>query len=275
MTRAGTVLDRIVERTTADLAARRRVVPEAELYQLCADRAAPRSFATALRGRDVRLIAEVKRASPSRGVFAPDADAVGVAEEYLAAGAAAISVLTDGPFFHGSLDDLRQVSARAHADEPGVPVLRKDFIVDPYQVLEARAWGADAVLLIVAILDRVRLTELLAATWELGLEALVEVHDEQELETALTLGARVIGINNRDLRTFTVDLAVSERLAPQVPPDRIVVGESGIHGRTDVERLAAVGVDAILVGEALMTAADRRSAAAALIGVEAVRCRGS
>uniref|UniRef100_A0A7C1X423 Indole-3-glycerol phosphate synthase n=1 Tax=Thermomicrobium roseum TaxID=500 RepID=A0A7C1X423_THERO len=273
MTRTGTILDRILERTRVDLAERRRVISETVLREQALARPKPVAFAAALRGERIRVIAEVKRASPSRGVFAAGADAVTVAEDYLAGGAAALSVLTDGPFFHGSLEDLERVAMRAHAGQPPVPVLRKDFIVDPYQVLEARAAGADALLLIVAALDRMQLTELLAATWELGMEALVEVHDEAELETALATGARVVGINNRDLRTFTVDLSVSERLAPRVPGDRIVVAESGIHRTSDVERLAAAGVDAILVGEALMTAPNRQAAVAELAGVEAVRCR--
>ncbi|GBD20349.1 Indole-3-glycerol phosphate synthase [bacterium HR28] len=273
MTRTGTILDRILERTRVDLAERRRVISETVLREQALARPKPVAFAAALRGERIRVIAEVKRASPSRGVFAAGADAVTVAEDYLAGGAAALSVLTDGPFFHGSLEDLERVAMRAHAGQPPVPVLRKDFIVDPYQVLEARAAGADALLLIVAALDRMQFTELLAATWELGMEALVEVHDEAELETALATGARVVGINNRDLRTFTVDLSVSERLAPRVPGDRIVVAESGIHRTSDVERLAAAGVDAILVGEALMTAPNRQAAVAELAGVEAVRCR--
>lgn len=273
MTRTGTILDRILERTRVDLAERRRVISETVLREQALARPKPVAFAVALRGERVRVIAEVKRASPSRGVFAAGADAVTVAEDYLAGGAAALSVLTDGPFFHGSLEDLERVAMRAHAGQPPVPVLRKDFIVDPYQVLEARAAGADALLLIVATLDRMQLAELLAATWELSMEALVEVHDEAELETALATGAQVVGINNRDLRTFTVDLSVSERLAPRVPGDRIVVAESGIHRTSDVERLAAAGVDAILVGEALMTAPNRQAAVAELAGVEAVRCR--
>ncbi|MCM8745333.1 indole-3-glycerol phosphate synthase TrpC [Thermomicrobium sp. CFH 73360] len=273
MTRTGTILDRILERTRGDLVERRRVVSEAVLREQALARPEPVAFAATLRGERVRIIAEVKRASPSRGVFAAGVDAVTVAEDYLAGGAAALSVLTDGPFFHGSLEDLERVAMRAHAGQPPVPVLRKDFIFDPYQVLEARAAGADALLLIVAALDRLQLAELLAATWELGMEALVEVHDEAELETALETGARVVGINNRDLRTFTVDLSVSERLAPRVPGDRIVVAESGIHRTSDVERLAAAGVDALLVGEALMTAPNRQAAVAELAGVEAVRCR--
>ncbi|MFN3336872.1 MAG: indole-3-glycerol phosphate synthase TrpC [Thermomicrobium sp.] len=273
MTQTGTILDRILERTRIDLLERRRVISETVLQEQALTRPTPVAFAAALRGERVRVIAEVKRASPSRGVFAAGADAVTVAKDYLVGGAAALSVLTDQPFFHGSLEDLERVALQAHTGESPVPVLRKDFIVDPYQVLEARAAGADALLLIVAALDPRQLAELLAATWELGMEALVEVHNEAELETALATGARVVGINNRDLRTFTVDLGVSERLAPRVPGDRIVVAESGIHRMSDVKRLAAAGVDAILVGEALMTAPNRQAAVAELAGVEAVRCR--
>ncbi len=273
MKRTETILDRILERTRAGLAEKRRTISETMLCEHALSRPPAVAFTAALRGERVRVIAEVKRASPSRGLFAAGADARAVAEDYLTGGAAALSVLTDGPFFHGSLEDLEQVAMRAHAGQPPVPVLRKDFIVDPYQVLEARAAGADALLLIVAALDRVQLAELLATTWELGMEALVEVHNEAELETALTAGARVVGINNRDLRTFTVDLAVSERLAPRVPGDRIVVAESGIHRASDVERLAAAGIDAILVGEALMTAPNRPAALAELTRVEVVQCR--
>lgn len=273
MTRTGTILDRILERTRRDLAERRAQLPEATLLEYVASAAPPLPFAPALRGERVRLIAEVKRGSPSRGLFAADADAAAVGADYFAGGAAAISVLTDAPFFAGHLRDLETVSTLARP--AGVPVLRKDFIVDPYQVLEARAFGADALLLIVAALSPAQLAELLSATWETGLEALVEVHDETELEIALTAGARVIGINNRDLRTFRVDLEISERLAPQVPADRIVVTESGIHRVEDVARLARAGIDALLVGESLMTAPDRRARVAELASVEAQRCRGS
>ncbi len=273
MTRTGTILDRILERTRQDLAERRRRVPESLLVSRAEYREPPLPFVPALRGERVRVIAEVKRGSPSRGVFAPAADAAAVAQDYVRGGAAAISVLTDTPFFSGSLDDLTAVHAVARP--AGVPVLRKDFILDPYQILEARAFGADAVLLIVAALSPEQLRELLAATWELGLEALVEVHDERELEIALAAGARVIGVNNRDLRTFVVDLAVSERLVPRIPTDRIAVAESGIHSVEDLERLAAAGIDAVLVGESLMRAVDRCSAVAALATVEVRRCRGS
>lgn len=259
-----TFLDRILERTRQDLARRQEDQPLAALERALAARSPAVPFAATLRGERVRVIAEVKRASPSKGPIAPAISAEAVARDYLAGGAAAISVLTDEPFFQGSLADLEAVSRLAHAAQPPRPVLRKDFIVDPYQVAEARAHGADAVLLIVAALSAGSLRELMAAVRDYGLEALVEVHDEAELERALAAGAQVVGINNRDLRTFSVDLSVSERLAPLVPRDRVVVAESGIHSRADVERLAAAGVHAILVGESLMVAADRRAAVEAL-----------
>ena len=261
----GTFLDRIVARTIADIPARQTEQPLAELDALAASRPPAVGFRTALRGEKTAVIAEVKRASPSKGAIAPSIDATTVAADYLTAGASAISVLTDTPFFQGSLGDLRAVSEMAHAVEPPHPVLRKDFLVDPYQVAEARAHGADAVLLIVALLKGTRLREMLAVVRAYGLQALVEVHDEAELDEAVNAGAEVIGINNRDLRTFTVDLATSERLAPMVPADRTIVAESGIHTLDDLRRLAKGGAHAVLVGESLMKAADRQAALRGLI----------
>lgn len=258
MATTGTVLDRIAARTAADLATRRAAVPPARLEELAAAQPAALPLDRALRGTGTRVIAEVKRASPSRGPIAEGIDAREVARDYLAAGAAAISVLTDGPFFQGSLADLAAVAALAHADAEPRPVLRKDFLLDPYQVVEARAHGADAVLLIVALLGGDLLVEMLDAVRDRGMQALVEVHDEAELGVAVAAGAPVIGVNNRDLRSFTVDLGTTERLALLVPADRVVVAESGIHGPADVRRLAAAGASAILVGESLMTAPDRR-----------------
>ena len=260
----GTYLDRIVVRTVADLAERRARVPEEMLAEQARGQAVPVSLEAALRAAPVGLIAEVKRASPSKGPIAPGADAAAVARDYLDAGAAAISVLTDAPFFAGSLDDLRAVAAVAHAASR--PVLRKDFLVDPYQIVEARAAGADAVLLIAALLDGEKLRSMLDAVHAWGMEALVEVHDAKELDAALMAEARIIGINNRDLRTFTVDLATTERLACLVPRDRVIVAESGVHGPRDVKRLTAAGANAVLVGESLMTAADRRAAVRSLLG---------
>ena len=265
MSTTGTFLDRIVARTAEDLARQKREWPLATLEAELRHQDNPVPFAATLRKPGIAVIAEIKRASPSKGPIAPDADERLVATDYLAAGAAAISVLTDAPFFGGSLDDLAAVSALAHAADSPRPVLRKDFLIDPYQLAEARAAGADAALLIVALLRGAALSEMLAAARERGLEALVEVHDEAELEEALAAGAEVIGINNRDLRSFTVDLATAERLAPLVPVERTVVAESGIHGSQDVRRLAAAGAHAFLVGESLMTAADRRAALAGLL----------
>jgi indole-3-glycerol phosphate synthase len=216
----------------------------------------------ALRRDATSIIAEVKRASPSKGPIAPDIVAVEVAAEYIAGGTAAISVLTDERFFHGSLDDLRLVAAVAEQ----TPVLRKDFVLDAYQIAEARAAGAAAVLLIVAALTDESLRELHQAACEYGLDALVEVHDEAELERALAAEATLIGVNNRDLRTFEVDLVTTERLATLVPPEVTLVGESGIRTRADVERLGRAGVHAVLVGETLMRAPDRAAAVRELLG---------
>ncbi len=221
-----------------------------------------RSFAAALRGEDeVRLLAEIKRRSPSAGDIRAGADPVEVALAYRAGGAAAISVLTDGPFFGGSLDDLARV--RAAVD---LPLLRKDFVIAPVQISEARAAGADAILLIVRILDDAQLADLSAFAHSLGLDVLVEVHDAGELERALGIGATLIGINNRDLGTFRTDLDLSLELAQGVDPSVTLVAESGIRTGDDVRRLGAAGVDAVLVGESLMRQADLEAAAAALTG---------
>ena len=213
---------------------------------------APRGFRRALEsGERPRMIAEIKRRSPSRGEIRRDFDAVACARAYASAGAAAISVLTDARYFGGSLELLAQVR-----EAVSLPLLRKDFIVDAYQVDEARVHGADAVLLIAAALDPKALRELAAHAEALGLDALVEVHDERELEAALAVGVDLIGINNRDLRTFEVDLGVTERLAGKLPEGCVVVAESGIFTPSDWERLEAAGAHAFLVGEALMRESD-------------------
>lgn len=220
---------------------------------------------------DIGLIAEVKKASPSLGVICPDFDPVRIAQEYEAAGASCLSVLTDEPFFQGSLAYLKAIRATV-----GLPLLRKDFIIDERQILEAVEWGADAILLIVAILDDIQLGHFHALADAAGLAALVEVHDEGELERALRCGARLIGVNNRDLRTFKVDLATTERLAARLTdgaatPDRpslpaqLLVAESGIHSRADVERLRRCGARAILVGESLMRSGNIRAKAEELM----------
>jgi len=265
----GTILDRILERTAAEVAARKERVPVATLERRAAERPAPIGFAPALSRHRLAVIAEVKRASPSRGRFPVEIDPAALAAEYVNGGAAAISVLTDEPFFQGSLADLDAAAIVSHAASEPVPVLRKDFVIDEYQVVEALAHGADAVLLIVAALEQSALTRLLAAARACGLGALVEAHDEVEVLRALDAGADVIGINNRDLRTFHVDLATTERLASLVPADRILVSESGIATGDDVQRLAKCGVRAILVGESLVVAPDRAAAIRAFTGAVA------
>lgn len=250
----GRLLDEIMAWKRQEVARVKRERPLAELRALATTVPGPLDFTAALRQPGVRLIAEIKRASPSKGLLCHDFNPETLARVYLHNGAAAISVLTDVRFFQGNLAHLTQVKETVTRMGRPVPVLRKDFIFDPYQVWEARVAGADAVLLIVAVLGDRQLRDLLAETRRLGMEALVEVHNEQELARALTAGARVVGINNRDLRTFTVDLGVTERLRPLVPPDVLVVSESGIHSSTDVQRLTKAAVDAILVGESLVKA---------------------
>ncbi len=250
----GKLLDEIMAWKREEVAKTKRERPLAELRALATTVPKPLDFAAALRQPGVSLIAEVKRASPSRGLLCHDFDPEVLARTYVKNGAAAISVLTDARFFQGNLEHLALVKETVTALGKPVPVLRKDFIFDPYQIWEARVAGADAILLIVAVLGDNALRALLAETRKLGMEALVEVHNEQELARALTAGAKIIGINNRDLRTFTVDLRVTERLRPLIPPDIIVVSESGVHTPEDVKRLAELKVDAILVGESLVRA---------------------
>ena len=254
------ILETILSRTRADLADRRVRVPLAELQARCRDRAPARDVRRALRREAgqgtrrrgaLRVIAEIKQASPSRGVIRPGFDPVALARAYAAAGAQAISVLTDVPFFQGSLDHLAAVRAAVE-----VPLLRKDFHVDPYQLWEARAAGADAVLLIVAALPVGQLQDLLGLSRELGLAALVEIHTRPELDVAVASGADLIGINNRDLQRFVVSLETTFALLPLVPDPTVLVSESGIAEPAQVARLAAAGVDAILVGEGLLRHPD-------------------
>lgn len=254
------ILAAIVETKRAEV---RRLAERADDLERAA-RAAPtaRPFRAALEQPErVALIAECKRRSPGAGDIRPGLDPAELVRAYARAGAAALSVLTDGPWFGGSADDL--VSARSATS---IPVLRKDFTIDPLQLLEARAMGADAVLLIVRILDDAALADLHATARGLGMDVLVEVHDRAELERALRLDVDLVGINNRDLSTFRTDLATTARLLDDVPDGVVVVSESGIHTASDVERLGAAGVDAILVGEALLRAAEPGAAAAALAG---------
>ena len=248
-----TILDRIVADKRVELAAAASSVTLAELRTQAGNAPAVRPFVSALKGTRVTLIAEVKKASPSRGLLRADFDPVAIARAYADAGAAAISVLTDEKYFQGSLADLRSIrDALPH----GPPLLRKDFVFDKYQIYEARCSGADAILLICAILEAQLLRELMTYANSLGMGTLVEVHDEKELQVALSAGADLIGINNRDLRTFEVDLATTERLAPRVPDGVTLVAESGIFTRMDVRRLEVCDVSAVLIGEALVTARD-------------------
>jgi indole-3-glycerol phosphate synthase len=257
---AAGILDRIVsvkQKEVAELSPLR-----AEVVARAVDAPAPRGFARALRHpSQVRLLAEVKRRSPSAGEIRPGADPAEVARAYAQAGAAALSVLTDREFFGGGLDALKAV--RAAVD---LPVIRKDFVIDPLQVYEARGVGADAVLLIVRILSDAQLADLLGLATELGMDALVEAHDAAELDRAMAAGATLVGVNNRDLDTFHTDLELCIRLAPHVPAGITYVGESGIRTAEDVDRLGQAGIDAILVGESLMRQPDVGAAAAALVG---------
>jgi indole-3-glycerol phosphate synthase len=248
------MLDEIMAHKRQELRARRRAVPLAELKARGGDQPPPLDFALALQGQGAGLIAEVKRASPSRGVLCHDFDPVGLAKTYTISGAVAISVLTDDKFFQGKLEYLARIRGVLG---PTVPLLRKDFIFDPYQIYEARAYGADALLFIVAVLSDEMLTRLLTLTHEIGMAALVEVHDEEEVERVLPLRPQVVGINNRNLRDFSVDLAAFERLRPLLPGGTVAVAESGVRTAADVRRLAMMGADAVLVGEALVTAPDR------------------
>lgn len=265
--RTGTVLDRILAQTQADLDARKREMPQQLLLDRIEKQASPVDVERSLQREHVAVIAEIKRASPSKGRFPVDVDPAEVVGDYITGGAAAISCLTDTPFFQGSLADLDSVVEHVRSSEPKIGVLRKDFIIDSYQIDEARAYGASCILLIVAALDDGLLRNLLDYASGLGLASLVEVHDETELDRALGAGASLIGINNRDLKTLQVDLAVTERVAALAPAAARLVGESGIASVADVERMAAAGVDAILVGESLIVHPDRVAALKALAHV--------
>jgi indole-3-glycerol phosphate synthase len=244
------ILDDIIANTRAEIRQRKLQVPLGDMRARAeGSTRATLDFAGALKRDNIALIAEIKRASPSRGILRAELEPSWHARLYVAAGTAAISVLTDANFFHGSLADLEAVKGAVE-----VPVLRKDFIVDEYQVFESRAARADAILLIVRALADSQLRDYLELSRSLNLSALVEVHDEAELDRALAADASIIGINNRNLQDFTVSMATTERLAPRVPSGRLVVAESGVLTRLDVERVAQAGVHAVLVGEALMKA---------------------
>ena len=247
------ILERIVAEKRRQLEIRKHQYPLSEMQRLARSQTPPLDFAGALGGGGIGLIAEVKRASPSRGIIRADFDPVAIARTYADNGASAISVLTEEKYFQGSLEYLKDIGIA-----PGnrLPLLRKDFLDEPYQVYESRAYGADSLLLIVAILNPGKLEALLRLSYQLGMSCLVEVHNEAELDVALESSAKIIGINNRDLKDFTVDLNATKRLRPRIPPDRIVVSESGINSRSDMEKLKAWGVDAVLIGEALLRASD-------------------
>ena len=259
------ILDQIVAVKWQEVAAARARVGEAALREQAAAQSAPRGFAAALRAKvaagQPAVIAEIKKASPSKGVIREHFVPADIAASYARHGAACLSVLTDEPFFQGHADYLRQARAACP-----VPVLRKDFMVDPYQVLEARAMGADCILLIAACLSDAQMAELEACALELGLDVLVEVHDGDELDRALRLKTPLLGINNRNLKTFAVTLDTTLGLLPRVPADRLLVTESGIGGRADVQRMRAANVQAFLVGETFMRADDPGAALAAVFG---------
>jgi len=260
-TKSGTVLDRIIESRRAAIAHRKKTVPETALRFGVKHGKPVRDFAAALARDSLNVIAELKKASPSRGVIRADFDPVSLARTLEAAGATALSVLTEEEFFQGDLKYMR--AARAAV---GVPVLRKDFIVDPWQVWEARATDADSFLLIVAGLSDELLSELLVLGRELGMEALVEVHTREELARALSAGARIIGVNNRDLRTLEVRPKTADELIEVIPDECIAICESGLRTRDDLVRLRAAGFDAFLIGEHLMAQPDPAAALRVLLG---------
>ena len=247
-----TILEDIINKNLPELEQRKRQLPLARLKELIEELPKPVSLAEALSGDGIKLIAEVKKASPSKGVICPDFDAVSIARTYVDCGASAVSVLTEASYFQGSLDYLADIGSALEGRK--IPILRKDFIHDPYQIYESRAYRADSLLLIVAVLSEGKLAELLKLSHCLNMECLVEVHKKAEVDIAVRSGARIIGINNRDLNTFTVDINTTRRLKPLIPPDRIVVSESGIRDRNDIVKLKEWGVDAVLVGEALVSA---------------------
>lgn len=266
----GEVLDQIMDWKREEVPAQMTEVSLAEVKAFARLAPEPLDFAAALTAqRGASLIAEVKRASPSKGLIAQDWDPVLIGETYARSGAAAISCLTDVRFFQGKLEYLTAIKERLRDIGKPIPVLRKDFIYHEYQIYEARMAGADALLLIVGVLSDNELRKLYDLTYQLGIQALVEVHDEAELERALALDVHIIGVNNRDLRTFQVDIETTGRLRALIPPGKILVGESGIRNEADVQRMAAMGCDAILVGETFCKLPQKERAAKVREFVEA------
>ncbi len=259
---SSSILSKVLDYKKLEIAELKKRFSRSELETLAAEASPPRDFSSSLlRGVQPRIIAEIKKASPSKGVIAENFDPVLTAKQYQQNGAAALSVLTDENFFQGSLSNMQKAKR-----EVSVPVLRKDFLVDPHQIYESRAHGADAVLLIVAAMESTsRLSELLSVSRSLGMEPLVEVHKESEVEMALDAQSLVIGINNRDLESFEVDLSVSKRLAPLINKDKVIVSESGITSSSEMVVLSEYGINAFLVGEGLMMSSNPGKALSAII----------